>query len=160
MSLWPLILALRGVEDRPDWHPERDQFNHTVQVTLNARRESDDRRLWAAAALHDVGKAIVIPARGNGHGHERTSAELIAGLVDDEIVWLVENHLRVAAFLDGEMRQRSKVRELAAHALFGLLCHLRRCDVAGRRPGYVLTATRRAQFIETCRAAGIEAEAW
>lgn len=159
MSLWQMVMALDGVEDRADYHPERDQLNHSVQVALNAARETGDPRLLAAAALHDVGKAACFAARGNGHGHESASAEMIEGHVASDVVWLVANHLRVAAYLSGDMGPR-KAAQLAAHPLFPLLCQLRRFDVTGRRPHFALTPERRERFTALCEGVGIATGPW
>lgn len=159
MTIWPMIMALHGVSEREDFHPERDQLNHTVQVTLLAERESDDVRLWAAAALHDVGKVETQRERGDSHGHEAVSASMIAPYVHPDVVWLVEQHIRVAAYLSGEMRS-TKARALAEHPCFPLLIQLRRCDVAGRRPGFALTEARRERFARICTRAGLEVGAW
>ncbi|MHA2064123.1 MAG: HD domain-containing protein, partial [Candidatus Thorarchaeota archaeon] len=64
ISLWPELMALKGVEQDPEWHPEGDVWTHTGKVVKNA---SDIANLMGymteprvhlifAALLHDIGK--------------------------------------------------------------------------------------------------------
>ncbi len=67
-DLLELLLALDGVRQDPRYHPEGDALYHSLQAFTFARRETDDRVLWAAALFHDVGKAITSP------DHDKTGA--------------------------------------------------------------------------------------
>ena len=82
-----LLLALDGIRQDPRYHPEGDALFHSLQAFDIARRETRDRTLWAAALLHDVGKAVSSP------DHDEVGAELLDGLVSPRIVWLVRHHL-------------------------------------------------------------------
>ena len=55
--LFKMMEACQGVEQNPEWHPEGDVFNHLLQSTLIALRETQDIDLILAAMFHDVGKA-------------------------------------------------------------------------------------------------------
>ena len=66
----PLFNALErcvGIEQNNKYHPEKDVFNHSLQVLRLAFRETIDTDLILAAMLHDVGKA------DNKLGHKRNS---------------------------------------------------------------------------------------
>lgn len=122
-DLVSLLRALDGVRQHPRFHPEGDALYHSLQSFEQARRATRDRTLWAAALLHDVGKAIRSP------DHDVVGADLLEGLVAPRIVWLVRHHL------DLLRDQRATRRRLRAepHALRDLE-RLRRFDVDGRDP--------------------------
>jgi len=64
ITLYPELMALKGVEQDPLWHPEGDAWRHTTIVTQNTnnlaniRGHLTERRIQSifAALLHDVGK--------------------------------------------------------------------------------------------------------
>ncbi len=122
-DLRDLLYALDGVAQDRAYHPEGDALYHSLQAFEHARRATRDRALWAAALLHDVGKA------GGGRDHDRLGAELLDGVVAPRIVWLVRHHLDLLR-APGVTRRRLR-RYPAALAD---LERLRRYDVAGRDP--------------------------
>jgi hypothetical protein len=117
-----LLLALSGVQQDPRYHPEGDALYHSLQAFDLARRETTDRAIWAAALLHDVGKAV------SGPDHDEAGAELLDGLVSPRIVWLVRHHLdllRVPGATKRRLRGKKALTDLQ---------RLRRFDVGGRSP--------------------------
>jgi len=119
-----LLLALDGVAQSPRYHPEGDALYHSLQVFQLAHRATEDRELWAAALLHDVGKALIDePA-----AHDETGADLLEGLVSERVVWLVRHHLDL---LRGPRRTR---RAFGGTAELRDLEQLRRWDLGGRSP--------------------------
>ena len=122
-SLLELLLALDGVAQSPEYHPEGDALFHSLQVFDHARRATTDPELWTAALLHDVGKG----ARDLGD-HDEVGADLLDGLVSDRIVWLVRHHL------DLLREPRRTRRRLHGTRWLRDLEALRRWDLAGRRP--------------------------
>ena len=121
-ELHDLLLALDGVAQPARYHPEGDALFHSLQVFELARRESSDRVLWAAALLHDVGKAE------DGRSHDCLGAELLEELVCPRIVWLVRHHLdllREPRLTRRRLRGTSELHDLEL---------LRRWDLGGRRP--------------------------
>ena len=60
---FPEVEALIGVKQRPDFHPEGDVWNHTMQVLDEAAalREQSEHPLYfmLAALCHDFGKSLV-----------------------------------------------------------------------------------------------------
>lgn len=121
-ALLDLLRDLDGVVQDPRFHPEGDALYHSLQVFDLARAVTPDRGLWAAALLHDVGKAVEAP------DHDACGADLLSGLVTPRVVWLVRHHL------DLLRAPRATRRRLGpGPALADLLC-LRRCDERGRSP--------------------------
>ncbi|MDI3282159.1 HD domain-containing protein [Polyangium sp. 15x6] len=121
-ELLPLLLALDGIRQNPAYHPEGCALYHSLQVFDLARAACPDRALWAAALLHDVGKAISSP------DHDALGADLLDGLVSPRIVWLVRHHLDL---LHDPGPTKRRLRGTAALAD---LQRLRRWDVLGRSP--------------------------
>lgn len=125
-DLLELLLSLDGVRQDPRWHPEGDALYHSLQVFDLARRATADRTLWAAALLHDVGKAVSSPR------HDEIGADLLDGLVSARIVWLVRHHLDLI-HTPGNTKRR-----LRGTAALADLRHLRRWDEGGRSPSAVV----------------------
>lgn len=121
-DLLELLLALDGVQQDPRWHPERDALYHSLQAFDLARRDSDDRALWAAALFHDVGKAL------GSADHAEVGADLLDGLLAPRVVWLVRHHLDLLDAPAATKRRLRGTQDLAD------LQRLRRWDVGGRSP--------------------------
>ena len=121
-DLLELLVALDGVRQDPRWHPEGDALYHSLQAFDLARRETNDRGLWAAALLHDVGKALSSP------DHDEVGADLLEGLVSPRVVWLVRHHLDLLR-IPGPTKRRLRGTPALAD-----LQRLRRWDVGGRSP--------------------------
>jgi HD domain len=121
-DLLDLLLALDGVQQDPRFHPERDALFHSLQVFDLARRETSDRTMWAAALLHDVGKAL------RSGDHAEVGADLLDGLVAPRVVWLVRHHL------DLLYAPAATKRRLRGSPALADLQRLRRWDVGGRSP--------------------------
>lgn len=121
-ELLELLLALDGVQQDPRWHPERDALYHSLQAFDLARRDSDDRALWAAALFHDVGKAL------GSADHAEVGADLLDDLLAPRVVWLVRHHLDLLDAPAATKRRLRGTKELAD------LQRLRRWDVGGRSP--------------------------
>jgi hypothetical protein len=123
-----LLWSLDGVRQDPKWHPEGDALYHSLQAFDLARLESSDRSLWAAALLHDVGKAVSSP------DHDTVGADLLEGLASPRIVWLVRHHLdllRVPGLTRRRLRGSPSLTDLQ---------RLRRWDVGGRSPSAVVSS--------------------
>jgi exopolyphosphatase/pppGpp-phosphohydrolase len=121
-ELHDLLSSLDGVRQHPKFHPEGDALFHSLQVFELARQASRDRTLWAAALLHDVGKAISSP------DHDVIGADLLDGVVAPRIVWLVRHHLDL---LTAPALTKRRLRSTTA---LGDLQKLRAWDVGGRKP--------------------------
>jgi len=121
-TLIDLLDALDGVLQHREHHPEGDALYHSLQVFEHATRATRDPELWAAALLHDVGKAISV------EGHAEMGAELLTDVVSPRVVWLVRHHMALA------YRPHRTRRRLRNDPRLRDLEHLRRWDLAGRSP--------------------------
>lgn len=107
-AVLPEVLALRGVAQSPDFHPEGDVFVHTLLVlhqldTLAQPSES----LALGALLHDIAKPHCqqrAGARITFHGHCESGAEIAVDICQrlkrsratwERVAFLVKNHLRL-----------------------------------------------------------------
>lgn len=131
-DLLPLLLALDGIRQDPAYHPEGDALFHSLQVFDLARAATNDRALWAAALLHDVGKAIDSPH------HDDIGADLLEEFVSPRIVWLVRHHL--------DLLKTPRITKRRLHGTNALvdLQHLRRWDVGGRSPHAIVLSPETA----------------
>ena len=130
--LLDLLYDLEGVQQDPRYHPEGDALFHSLQVFEQALIEHHDPRLWAAALLHDVGKASA------GKDHDRVGAQLLEGIMPPDVVWLVAHHLDL---LRHPARTRRRLRGTQRLAELELL---RRWDLAGRDPFAAVRSVREA----------------
>jgi putative nucleotidyltransferase with HDIG domain len=130
--LLSLLHSLDGVRQNPRHHPEGDALYHSLQVFSHALEASDDPELWAAALLHDVGKATT------SRGHAQVGAQALRGALSERACWLIEHHMDLL-YHPRRTRERLKgtdgLRDLEA---------LRRWDMAGRDPHAVVMQPRDA----------------
>jgi len=120
-ELLRLLLDLDGVQQSRRHHPEGDALYHSLQVFQLAQKATADRELWAAALLHDVGKAI------DGPSHDRIGAEELDGLVSPRVTWLVAHHLDL-------LKHPRRARRRLPQPQLSDLEALRRWDLGGRDP--------------------------
>ena len=119
---------MKGVAQKPEFHPEGDVYNHTIQVLMWAMRETDDVDLIISAICHDFGKAVI------SNGHAKISASMIEDYTTGKTHYLVKNHMRIREFVDGRMRKLGKVKLLAESPWLPELIQLCRWDNMGRNP--------------------------
>ena len=118
--LLQLLQDLDGVQQNPRHHPEGDALYHSLQVFGVAQREHDDPELWAAALLHDVGKAV------DRATHAEVGATELEEWLSSRVVWLVRHHMDLVhhpQYTRRRLRGRVELRDLE---------RLRRWDLAGR----------------------------
>lgn len=120
------------------YHPEKNVYNHSIQVFELAYNYSNDYHLIFASLFHDIGKSISV------HNHAFISAELLKKypFVTEKILWLVRNHLRVSYLLSGEMKRKSKIDYLTSHQYYQQLLELRKFDILGRRDNYKINISQ------------------
>ena len=135
-EILPEIVAMKGVTQHPEYHPEGDVFEHTV-LMLSHMAFPDAELAWAIL-LHDVGKPLTKSMGDDGvehfYTHERKSAELAENVLKRfrfptrsiaSIVHAVRQHMRYAHVQ--EMRP-AKWKRLIAEETFPLELELHRTD--------------------------------
>lgn len=151
-EILPEVAALIDCEQHPEWHPEGDVFEHTMQ-TLDAAaqfeytNEEDKLIMMYAALCHDLGK--VSTTRGTGrtvtsYGHELDGVPLAQSLMmrvtgkKDLIKWvglMVRHHMTPGLFVkDGAKPAAYKrlARKMAPRLNLALLADLAVADKRGR----------------------------
>ncbi|MEN8216851.1 MAG: HD domain-containing protein [Pseudomonadota bacterium] len=127
-----LLTSLDGVRQSQCYHPEGDALYHSLQVFQLAHQTSDDPELWAAALLHDIGKAVSNP------DHADIGADELEGLLSPRIVWLIRHHLHLLVAPRSTrrwLRNTPQLRELEL---------LRSWDINGRLPDATVMTPREA----------------
>ncbi len=103
----PEIQAMKGVEQPPEFHPEGDVFAHT-RLMLDFLPAGCTATLAMGALLHDVGKPLTqtFEDRIRFNLHDKAGAHIAREVTQRlrfsnqesaRILWLVEEHMRVAA---------------------------------------------------------------
>jgi len=124
----PEIAAMKGVEQPPDYHPEGDVFVHTMKAL--ELLENPTPTLAMGLLLHDVGKpqTQTFEDRIRFSNHERVGANIAEAVCrrlrmsneqTERIVWLVGQHMRIAAAPD--MRESKRKRLVRADGFPELL---------------------------------------
>ncbi len=133
-EILPEVVAMKGVEQPPEFHPEGDVFIHTL-LLLQHKPEPCGVTLAFGALLHDVGKPSTqtFEDRIRFNEHERVGAEMAEVICrrlrmsNDEterITWLVDQHMRLASIPQmRESRRKRFVREEGFDELLAL-CRL------------------------------------
>jgi tRNA nucleotidyltransferase (CCA-adding enzyme) len=154
-QLFPEVLALVGVEQDPEWHPEGDVFVHTKLVIDGARKLIEDLpyakkiTVMLAALAHDFGKPETtefIDGRLRSRGHEEAGVPPTKSLLDrlniytlegydvrTQVIALVRDHLKPGEFY----KKREEVgdgafRRLARKCELDLLYRVAKADSLGR----------------------------
>lgn len=134
MHLLPEVAAMKGVRQPEEFHPEGDVFEHTLGML--GLLEQPSEALAMGVLLHDIGKPVTqtFEDRIRFNNHDKVGAREAEKVCRrlrmknedaDRVVWLVENHMRLA--LMPQMRE-SKRKRLARHDGFGELVELCRVD--------------------------------
>lgn len=130
----PEVDAMKGVAQPPEFHPEGDVYVHTL-LLMDGLPAPCSATLAFGALLHDVGKprTQTFEDRIRFNEHERVGAEMARRICrrlrfsneqTDRIVWLVAQHMRLAAIPDmRESKRKRFVREDGFDELLAL-CRL------------------------------------
>lgn len=136
-AVLPEIMALQGVEQPPQWHPEGDVFIHT-RLMLGALQPQAPLPLILAVLLHDIAKPATFSRDEVGrirfHGHDKLGAQMAAEILrrlrfDNEtstqVCTMVEQHM---AFKDVQKMRQSTLRRFMARDTHSMELELHRVD--------------------------------
>ncbi len=136
VRILPEILAMQGVEQPPEFHPEGDVWIHTL-LALEGLPDEVSPELALGTLLHDVGKPPTFcraPDRIHFDGHVELGAEMAAAIcarlrmsraATQRVVALTRDHL---IFKDVPDMRPARLRRLMAEEHFDELMVLYRAD--------------------------------
>ncbi len=153
--LLPEVLAMKGVEQPREYHPEGDVWTHTLLML--DRLESPSTTLAMGVLLHDVGKppTFRVAERIRFDGHMEAGARMAVGIMERlrfssreirTVESLVADHLR---FKDVRRMRESTLRRFLRQPYFEELLELHRLDCLashGKLDQYEFVCARRREL--------------
>ena len=136
---WPEVMALRGCEQPPEWHPEGDVFVHT-RIMLEMLEPDAPLELALAVLLHDIAKppTRTVDADAGGrirfNGHDALGADMAADMlrrlrysneIIDAVVPMVARHMQ---FMNVQQMRTAKLKRFMASPTFDHELELHRVD--------------------------------
>ena len=183
-QLFPELIALVGVPQEAEWHPEGNVDIHSLMVTDEARKLIDDLpyskqvTVMLSALCHDFGKPTTtkfFDGRWRSHAHDEAGVEPTISFLDtlgiftldgydvrQQIIQLVRYHLLPGMFYKSQPGDGA-FRRLARKVEPDLLYRVAKADSLGRNPEWLpkekwLKAEAQEWFIERVRQLNIEHE--
>ncbi|MCD9187935.1 MAG: HDIG domain-containing protein [Pyrinomonadaceae bacterium] len=184
-QLFPELVALVGVPQEKEWHPEGNVDVHTLMVVDEARKLIDDLpyakqvTVMLGALCHDLGKPATtafFDGRWRSHAHDEAGVEPTLSFLDKlgiftldgydvrgQIVQLVRYHLTPGMFYKSKPGDGA-FRRLARKVEPDLLYRVAKADSLGRNPEWLskekwFKAEAQEWFIERIRELNVETEA-
>lgn len=184
-QLFPELVALVGVPQEKEWHPEGSVDTHTLMVVDEARKLIGDLSyakqitVMLGALCHDFGKPATtqfFDGRWRSHAHDEAGVEPTVSFLDKlgiytldgydaraQIVQLVRYHLLPGMFYKSPPGDGA-FRRLARKVEPDLLYRVSRADSLGRNPEWLpvekwFKAEAQEWFIERVRELQVEKEA-
>ncbi len=184
-QLFPELVALVGVPQEPEWHPEGPVDVHSLMVVDEARKLIDDLEfakqvtVMLGALCHDFGKPSTtrfFDGRWRSHAHDEAGVEPTLSFLDtlgiftldgydvrSQIVQLVRYHLTPGMFYKSKPGDGA-FRRLAGKVEPDLLYRVAKADSLGRNPEWLpkekwFKAEAQEWFIEKVRELNIERKA-
>jgi tRNA nucleotidyltransferase (CCA-adding enzyme) len=184
-QLFPELVALVGVPQEKEWHPEGNVDTHTLMVVDEARKLIDDLEfakqvtVMLGALCHDFGKPATtafFDGRWRSHAHDEAGVEPTLSFLDklgmftldgydvrSQIVQLVRYHLTPGMFYKSKPGDGA-FRRLAGKVETDLLYRVAKADSLGRNPEWLpkekwFKAEAQEWFIEKVRALKVERKA-
>lgn len=184
-QLFPELVALVGVPQEKEWHPEGNVDVHTLMVVDEARKLIDDLpfakqvTVMLGALCHDLGKPATtqfFDGRWRSHAHDEAGVEPTLSFLDtlgiytlegydarEQIVQLVRYHLTPGMFYKSKPGDGA-FRRLARKVEPDLLYRVAKADSLGRNPEWLpkekwFKAEAQEWFIERVRELHVEKEA-
>ena len=142
-EILPEVVAMKGVEQPPQFHPEGDVWKHTLLMIDGLRDPSPELAL--GVLLHDVGKPPTFrigPDRIRFDGHVEAGVALARKILNrlklpndsmDHVLSLVTNHMR---FMDVKRMKASTLKRFLRMSRFEDHLALHRLDCLGSN-GYL-----------------------
>jgi len=184
-QLFPELVALVGVPQEKEWHPEGNVDVHTLMVVDEARKLIDDLpyskqvTVMLGALCHDLGKPATtqfFDGRWRSHAHDEAGIAPTLSFLDklgiytldgydvrEQIVQLVRYHLAPGMFYKSKPGDGA-FRRLARKVEPDLLYRVAKADSLGRNPEWLpkekwFKAEAQEWFIERIRELNVETEA-
>jgi len=157
-EIFPELYALIGIKQRPDYHPEGDAFEHTMQVldacaildkyeaSETCSLEDEKFTIMAAALCHDLGKALTTDEELHSKNHEKESVALAKKLLkrftrDSSLIKAVCKLVRYHMMPHNLLRENASAKaykrlahKIAPEASMRQLALLALADTRGRNP--------------------------
>jgi poly(A) polymerase len=139
-EVWPEVLALRGCEQPPQWHPEGDVFTHT-RIMLRMLPAEASLPLVLSVLFHDIAKPATsrydeAAGRVRFDGHDKLGAEMTRAILarhrfpNDTVEATVEAVANHMVFKDVQRMRPAKLRRFMARPTFADELELHRVDCA------------------------------
>ena len=184
-QLFPELVALVGVPQEKEWHPEGNVDTHTLMVVDEARKLIDDLpyakkvTVMLAAIAHDFGKPATtkfFDGRWRSHAHDEAGVAPTISFLDtlgiftingfdvrEQVIQLVRYHLLPGMFYKSQPGDGA-FRRLARKVEPDLLYRVSKADSLGRNPDWLpvekrFDAAAQEWFIERVRNLQIENKA-
>jgi poly(A) polymerase len=139
-GIMPEVLALKGVQQPPQWHPEGDVFVHT-RLMLGLLPGDAPLTLVLGVLLHDIAKPATFAVDEDGrirfNGHDKLGAEMAGEILrrmkfSNEVIEavqpVVEHHM---AFKDVTRMRKSTLKRMMARPTWPDELALHRVDCLG-----------------------------
>lgn len=176
----PELAETVGVPQRPDYHPEGDVFEHTMQsldAAVQLEYENQEQKLIVMYAVlcHDLGKVAtteLIDGVWRSRGHAQEGAPLAVAMLKrithtHELIVSVEKlviyHMEPVNFIKGNANAaayRRLAKKLAPQVTIELLAKVAQADKRGRNAHSSKPLAKDApeivQFIQKARSLGVE----
>lgn len=135
-----LLMNLKTLRERPDYHPEENVYEH-IKIVTERLLQTDDPDLVMTAIFHDIGKLVKNIGIGPSGWPTAPAHPLYAGdMVDthrdwiwwfganpDNVKWLCLNHMKFKEY--SKMSKKNATRkELASSPLFNKLALFNSAD--------------------------------
>lgn len=153
-EIMPELVATKGIEQEPKWHPEGDVFEHSMQsldaaAALHYETEWDKLIIMYAALCHDIGKVTTtqkIDGEITSYGHAQEGEKLARIMLErishnklliETVRKLVYNHMHPVQLVRGNAKPAAYKRlanKLAPQATMFMLAQLSLADRRGRNP--------------------------
>ena len=184
-QLFPELVALVGVPQQAEWHPEGNVDVHSLMVTDEARQLIDDLEyskqvtVMLGALCHDFGKPATtkfFDGKWRSHAHDEAGVEPTISFLDtlgvytldgydvrEQVIQLVRYHLLPGLFYKSQPGDGA-FRRLARKVEPDLLYRVAKADSLGRNPEWLpkekwFKAEAQEWFIERVRDLQIEKSA-